>query len=88
EISNATNAYRSDMAPLGAFLADRTDIATEARENSADLYSSYTDWCECNDERPLCPRVFGMRLKERGFKQHRTNTYRIWQGLTRKETGW
>ncbi|MBI5117300.1 hypothetical protein HZA56_12565 [Candidatus Poribacteria bacterium] len=85
EVTDAINAYRGDMDPLGAFLADRCDIAPEARENSADLYSSYTDWCECNDERPLCPRLFGMRLRERGFKPERTMFHRIWQGLTRKE---
>ncbi len=88
EVTDATRSYRGEMDLIGAFLGDRCDIAPDAGDKSTDLYSSYTDWCECNDERPLCPRVFGMRLKERGFKQHRTNTYRIWQGLTRKETGW
>jgi putative DNA primase/helicase len=72
------------MDVLGAFVADRCVLDPDAREKSTDLYSAYSYWCEKNDERPMCPRMLGMRLKERGFKQERTNSYRTWLGLTRK----
>jgi putative DNA primase/helicase len=84
EVTDATRAYRSDMDVVGAFLADRCVLDPNARVHSTDLYSSYSHWCEKNDERPISPRSLGLRLKELGFKHERTASYRIWLGLDRK----
>jgi putative DNA primase/helicase len=83
-ITDATSSYRSDMDVLGAFLADRCVLNPQARIKSADLYLTYTEWCENHDERPLCPRDLGMRLKKRGFKDERDRFHRAWVGLERK----
>ncbi|MBI5119032.1 hypothetical protein HZA56_21415 [Candidatus Poribacteria bacterium] len=72
------------MDVLGAFLTDRCVLNPQARTKSADLYLTYAEWCETHDERPICPRLLGMRLKERGFKDERTRFHRIWIDLERK----
>jgi putative DNA primase/helicase len=85
EIMTATRAYRNDMDVLGDFLNDCCFLAPNTQTTSADLNRAYKEWCEKNGERPMSVRWLGLRLKERGFKQERTMSARLWQGLRQKE---
>jgi putative DNA primase/helicase len=85
EVIDATRIYRTDMDVLGDFLNDRCLIAPGARITSADLNRAHKEWCEKNGEQPMNARSLGLRLKERGFKQERTMSTRLWQGLCLKE---
>jgi putative DNA primase/helicase len=73
------------MDILGEFLSDHCVLAPDAQVTSADLNRAYKKWCEKNGERAMSPRSFGLRLKERGFRQERTNSERLWRGLRLKE---
>ena len=52
---------------------------------SSDLYTAYAAWAEECGEHPLGNRVFGMRLKERGFTSKRgTGGIHRWSGIELK----
>jgi putative DNA primase/helicase len=80
EVRKATDAYRADMDVLGQFLAERCVLAADASVPSADLYATYTTWCEEAKDRPMPKRTFGLRLAERGLVPSRTENTRGWRG--------
>src|SRR5690606_8408988 len=45
------------------------------------LYRAYVQWCEENGERPAGKKLFGNRLRERGFTQKQEAKARMWLGL-------
>lgn len=71
-VMDATQAYREEMDVLAAWLADCCVVNKLAEAKAADLYASYTAWCESQGERPETQRSFGLRLTERGFTRNRT----------------
>ena len=81
-VSDATQAYREEMDVLAAWIADCCIVKKLAEAKAADLYASYTGWCEAQGERPEVQRGFGLRLVERGFEQKkRTGGTRYWLGI-------
>jgi len=44
-VVEATNEYRSEMNPLGRFVASRCELGPGLRVETQALYSSYADWC-------------------------------------------
>jgi len=81
-VLDATQAYREEMDVLAAWLADCCVVNKVAEAKAADLYKSYSDWCEAQGERPESQRSFGLRLVERGFDQKkRTGGTRYWLGI-------
>ena len=67
-VKAATNTYRCEEDVLAEFLADCCVIAPAGRVGVAELYESYSRWCEANRESPLTKRKFGRRLDDRGFE--------------------
>ena len=80
-VFRATDEYRQDMDILAAFLDERCVTAPGARGTSRALYEAYEQWCGDNAEEPVSARAFGLRLKDKGFKQARTNRARNWVGI-------
>jgi len=70
-VNDATQAYREEMDVLAAWLADCCVINKRAEAKAADLYASYTDWCDAQGEKPESQRSFGLRLTERGLDRRR-----------------
>jgi putative DNA primase/helicase len=66
-VREATDAYRKEMNPIGAFVADCCVVAEEAQEGASELYQACRRWCEENGESPETQRTFGIRLTELGF---------------------
>jgi tetratricopeptide (TPR) repeat protein len=67
------------------FLSTYCDLYPQAWSRSADLWRAYQQWIQDNDEcHPLSQRRFLASLKERGCQPARTNTSRIWRGITLK----
>ncbi|HOW62161.1 MAG TPA: phage/plasmid primase, P4 family [Candidatus Contendobacter sp.] len=81
-VLDATQAYREEMDVLASWMADCCVVTKRAEAKAADLYASYSNWCEVQGERPESQRSFGLRLVERGFEQKkRTGGTRYWLGI-------
>lgn len=82
----ATEAYRDDNDPLGEFLAECCQSAQELAayeeqyrdrpvERGAMLYAAYELWCADTAADPISKRVFGLRLRDKGYARgHRNGT--------------
>ncbi|MDC0743168.1 DNA primase family protein [Polyangium mundeleinium] len=80
EVKAATEAYREEMDTLGEFFADCCIVGPKVEAKAQDLYGAYTKWCETNGERPMGHRLFGMALRERGFKDRKSGV-KLWVGV-------
>jgi putative DNA primase/helicase len=83
EVQAATEAYREEMDPVGAFLAECCVMAPEVQAPASDLYEAYTKWCQANGEESINQTVFGRRLRDRGLiKDRAAITWRtVWKGV-------
>ncbi len=80
-IADATEEYRDEMDILGEFLRECTAAAPDGRVHASTLYNVYISWCAQWGERAMSKRAFGLRLKERGYKQYRQGPARMWLGV-------
>ncbi len=64
----ATNQYREEMDTLAAFLEDRCVVHPDAVAPATPLYKQYQLWCDDAGEKPETQKMFGMRLRDRGFE--------------------
>ena len=71
-VLDATQAYQEEMDVLAAWISECCVVDKRAEAKAADLYVSYSHWCEAQGERPEPQRSFGLRLTERGFTRNRT----------------
>jgi P4 family phage/plasmid primase-like protien len=82
EVTQATTAYREEMDVVGGWITDCCVTNLSAAASAKALYTSYTEWCEANGERPQNQRAFGARLTERGFRRFRgTGNRNMWEGI-------
>lgn len=79
-VQAATEGYRQEMDVLSAWISDCCIVKKHCESKAADLYASYTAWCERSGEYPEKQRKFGMRLKEKYFEQF-TNNGAWWRGI-------
>ena len=85
-VKAATDQYRTEMDTLAAFLDERCVVHPNAVAPATPLYKQYRFWCDDAGESPETQKMFGMRLRERGFenKQITRGTYKGlkgWVGL-------
>lgn len=81
-VQSATDAYREQSDPLGAFLDDRCVVHAHCTATAADLYRVFTGWASETGELSLSKRVLGERLAARGFESTRiSGGIRAWRGL-------
>jgi putative DNA primase/helicase len=71
EVTDATRQYREEMDTLAAFIEERCIVHEDASAPATPLYKQYRMWCEDAGERPETQKMFGMRLRERGFAHER-----------------
>lgn len=81
EVRDATNTYRKEMDVIGAFLAARCVLHSNARVPAAELYRAYVAWCEDSGEKALALKSFGPELDRRGYPAKRTTKAFMRQGL-------
>jgi len=89
-VLKATREYLDDQDPLGRWLSEECNVGPSYQALTAQLYTSYGDWCESSREAPLSQRQFVLRLKERGFagyQDSKANGLRGLQGLELREFG-
>ncbi|MER3439246.1 MAG: hypothetical protein C4346_17575, partial [Chloroflexota bacterium] len=87
EVRSATEEYRAEQDVLAAFFQDRCVLGPQMRVAARALYHAYLAWCEENGEKAESQTAFGIRLRERGFVQHKgTGGTRQWIGIGLRET--
>ncbi len=82
-VTQATKQYREEMDTLAAFIEDRCIVREEAVAPATPLYKQYQMWCDDAGERPETQKMFGMRLRERGFVSDK-----IKRGPHKDRKGW
>jgi putative DNA primase/helicase len=80
-ILSATAEYRAEMDVIGNFIKERCIQSDSVNIKARELFKCYQDWCDENNEHAVSERFFGLRLKELGFEQHRSNDGRYWHGI-------
>ena len=81
-VRQATQAWRDESDPLGAFLAAECEMGERFRAETAGLYAAYQRWALDNDGEQLGKQAFGRRLTERGLTANKgTKGVRFWGGL-------
>jgi len=80
-VREATAEYRAEMDVLAEFLDDCCIIDQRETVAAKSLYFVYQNWCDSVGERAMTQKSLGLRLKERGFSQQRTNRIRAWGGI-------
>lgn len=84
EVRSATEEYRCENDVFLEFLEEHCEPDKTSEVSNKQLYGVYWHWCSENKEHPLSRRAFGLRLRERGFEQRKSNGNRIWIGLRLK----
>jgi len=82
-VASATEQYRTEMDTLAAFLEDRCVLGEGLVAPASPLYTAYRDWCEETGETVEAQKMFGMRLRERGFVSEK-----ITSGPHKDRKGW
>ncbi|HEX7126648.1 MAG TPA: phage/plasmid primase, P4 family [Thermodesulfobacteriota bacterium] len=81
-VRQATAAYQAEQDPVGPFLDEACVLEPSAYVPSNALRNAYERWCEANGEKPVSPRAFADRLKERGLVADKgTGGRRQWLGI-------
>ncbi len=78
-VQDAVKEYRSEMDVVSAWL-DECCIIGEGREKTTDLYQSYVQWAEENNEYKLSSRKFGQEMAKR-FERTKNNGSCYYNGL-------
>jgi len=84
-VIKATAEYREEMDVIGDFMRDRCVFREGSSIRARELFKCYQDWCDDNNERACTERLFGLRLKELGVVQARSNDGRYWRGVSLME---
>jgi putative DNA primase/helicase len=72
------------MDVIGNFIKECCIVGANSKVRIRELFKTYQDWCEDNNEHASSERLFGMRIKELGYKQGRTAEARFWEGIALK----
>ena len=68
KVTEATKQYREEMDTLAAFIEDRCVLGEGLVAPATPLYTQYRLWCDDAGEKPETQKMFGMRLRDRGFE--------------------
>jgi putative DNA primase/helicase len=67
-VRDATKQYREEMDTLAAFIEERCVLGERLVAPATPLYKQYQLWCDDAGEKPETQKMFGMRLRDRGFE--------------------
>jgi putative DNA primase/helicase len=68
EVKTATQDYRNEMDVLSQFISDCCVENASVKTLAKDLYQAYSGWCDSNGEKALTKRIFGSKLREKGYE--------------------
>jgi putative DNA primase/helicase len=82
-VRDATKQYREEMDTLAAFIEERCVLGEGLVAPATPLYKQYQMWCDDAGEKPETQKMFGMRLRDRGFENGK-----IKRGAHKDLKGW
>ncbi len=82
EVLEATSAYKTEMDRLGPFVEDRCNEGIDCKIEKAELFKEYEDWCSENGEEAMSKKAFTLSLREKGMKEIKTGSRRLWKGIS------
>jgi len=85
EVLAATEGYRAEMDVLAAWIGDCCVVETNCKASAAELYASYSCWCDANRERSETQRMLGLALLERGFERYMSYGVTRYRGIGLRE---
>jgi putative DNA primase/helicase len=85
EVAEATACYRSEMDVLASFIQDRCIQGRNLEASAKDLYCAFSAWAEEAGEKKMNQRAFGLKIRERGFRQYHSRSGDRWLGLGLRE---
>ena len=80
-IKSATMEYRDEMDLLAEWIESCCSIGPNESATVGNLYQSYNGWCIANWVKPMERRVFGRKLKSRGFQGAKSGGQRGYRGI-------
>lgn len=86
-VREATEAWRDESDPLGAFLASECELGEGFKAEASGLFAAYQRFAVDSDSELMSKQAFGRRLTERGMVSERTKAARLWAGLRLKPAG-
>ena len=81
-VLTATKGYRGEMDVIGTFIEDLCALNEKTTGTAKELYEGYEAWCSTEGEKAISKKLFGMKLRERGFDSYKaTGGVRTWIGI-------
>ena len=77
----ATQEYREEMDLLAEWMEVFCVISPERQATTGELYLCYSMWCDKNRVFPMNRKVFGRKIKSRGFTPDKINGQRGYRGI-------
>ena len=81
-VDEAKDGYIKDNDWLGEFIESCCTIGPNEKQLSNQLYSTYKDWCDANNEYTRSVKAFSQALQLRGFIVKKTNKGNQFQGIS------
>jgi putative DNA primase/helicase len=80
-VTAATTAYRDEQDMVAAFLTDACTTEPAATVSKNELFGAYARWCAEMGETALTKNELRERLIERGIKEAKSGSARLWRGI-------
>lgn len=86
EIADAVETYQTEEDLLGQFILEHCECSDTLQCFNKALYEKFCEWCESQGEVRRTGKWMSGQLIERGYRQSRAASGRIWHGLQIKST--
>ena len=73
--------YRSSSDTVGSFIEACCIVDRSAKSSTADLYNSYSTWCDHSGLVVVSKSMFGKNLGQRGYDKYKGNKGNGWLGI-------
>lgn len=83
-IRAASEEYRTDMDLLGEWIESSCATGSDEQASVTHLYESYCTWCFRNHTKPVDRRIFGRKLKSKGYTSCKITGSRGYKGIAPK----
>jgi putative DNA primase/helicase len=80
-VTLASDDFRAQMDVTGSFINDYCAVKPGASVAVGTLFESYLSWCKANALEPMSKKLFGVLIRQKGYRQTKSGNTRIWKGL-------
>ena len=80
-VTDASMDFREQMDAVGSFLGDSCVLDSGASVQVGSLHDAYIEWANRNAVEPISKKLFGILVRQKGYKQKKSGKTRSWKGL-------